>query len=276
MNLKQAKILITGASSGIGAATAKAAAREGAYVILLARNSVRLEQVATEIRQIGERAAVYPIDLTDADAVTQTVQQIQQEVGTPDVLMNNAGVGRWLSVEETQPEEAAMMMAAPYLAAFNITRAFLPEMLKHRSGTIVNMTSIAAYLVWPGATAYTAGRWAMRGFHQALTADLSGTRLRTMLVAFAAVRSDYWANNPGSKQRIPQAQTMIPTLTPDQAASAIVHGLQRNQREVFAPFMLRVILTLNYFFPFVTRRLMIHTGYKRSAAAAIDRSTIPS
>ena len=83
-------------------------------------------------------------------------------------------------------------MAAPYFAAFFLTRALLPDMLARNSGTIVNVTSIASHIVWPGAVAYTAGRWAMRGFTEALRADLSGTGVRTMLATFAAVSSPYW------------------------------------------------------------------------------------
>lgn len=263
MDLQNSKILITGASSGIGAATARAAAREGAQVILLARTLSKLEQVAADIRRAGGRAHVYPVDLTDARAVDQCAPQIMGEVGIPDILVNNAGAGRWLSIDETRPEEAAAMISAPYLAAFYITRAFLPEMLKRNSGTIVNLTSVASRLVWPGATAYAVGRWAMRGFHQALEADLSGTKIRTTLVTFAAVRSAYWENNPGSELRVPKAQVMIPVLTSEQAAAAILKGIKRNQREVIAPFMLQVVLALNYLFPFVTRRLMVLTGYRR-------------
>jgi short-subunit dehydrogenase len=267
MNLKNRKILITGASSGIGAATAVAAAREGAQMLLLARNQTRLDQVAASIRQGGGRAQVYPVDLTDAQAVQQVAARIKQEVGVPDILLNNAGAGQWLSVEETSPEAAVSMMAAPYFAAFFTTRAFLPEMIERNSGTIVNTTSIASRMVWPGAAAYTAGRWAMRGFTEALRADLHATRIRTLLVTFAKVASPYWENNPGSESRVPKAQAMIPTLTPEQAARAILTGIQRDQREVVAPFMLRVLVVLNDFFPYITRWLLYATGYRRNENA---------
>ena len=160
------------------------------------------------------------------------------------------------------------MMAAPYFAAFFVTRAFLPAMLKRDSGYIVNMTSAAAWMAWPGATAYTAARWAMRGFAEALRADLAGTHIRTMLVTFAKVQSSYFENNPGTEERIPSAQSLLPVLTPEQAAAAIVHGIKRNQREVVAPPMLRVVLLLNTLFPSVTRRLMTSTGYRRPVRPA--------
>ncbi len=113
MDLNGKTMLITGASSGIGAATARAAAREGARVILLARTQAKLEQVAGEIRRDGGRAAVFPVDLTDTQAVAAVAAQVTAELGTPDVIFNNAGTGRWLFAEETSPQDAVAMMAAP-------------------------------------------------------------------------------------------------------------------------------------------------------------------
>jgi NADP-dependent 3-hydroxy acid dehydrogenase YdfG len=261
MNLNDKLFLITGASSGIGAATARAAARQGARVVLLARSAPKLASVADEIKREGGAAYPFPIDLTDAAAVQATAQQIIQQVGVPDILLNNAGAGQWLSTVETSPQDAVEMMAAPYFAAFFTTRAFLPAMLERNRGVIANMTSVASRLTWPGATAYTAGRWAMRGFTEGLRADLSRSRLRVMLVTFAKVQSDYWANNPGSEARLPKAQAMIPVLTPEAAADAILFGRRFNQREVMAPLMLRVVIWLNALFPDVTRLLMNSTGW---------------
>jgi len=263
MKLKNKIMLITGASSGIGAATARAAAREGAHVLLLARSQGKLEHLAEEIRRGGGQAWVYPVDMTNAQAVAEVAGRITRDVGTPDIVVNNAGAGRWLSMEETGSEEAVAMMAAPYLAAFFLTRALLPDMLARNSGTIVNVTSIASRIVWPGAVAYTACRWAMRGFTEALRADLSGTRVRTMLAMFAAVSSPYWEHNPGSKERVPGAQAMIPVLRPEQAAAFLLRGIKRQQHEVMAPVMLRVVVMLNYLFPPITRWLMTATGYRR-------------
>jgi short-subunit dehydrogenase len=127
-------VLITGASSGIGAALAKLYGRAGAHVLLLARNAERLAAVAEAIRRGGGSATAYPIDLADAKAIEETSAKIAREVGTPDVLINNAGAGRWLPVVKTTAEDAASMIEVPYLAAFNLTRAFLPYMLTRQSG----------------------------------------------------------------------------------------------------------------------------------------------
>ncbi|KPV49409.1 short-chain dehydrogenase, partial [Kouleothrix aurantiaca] len=116
MQIRGSTILITGASSGIGAAFAQAAARMGARVVLLARNAAALETVAGAIRASGGSAHVFPADLTDPAAVEAVVARILAEVGTPDIVVSNAGSGRWLFAEETPPAEAAAMVAMPYLA----------------------------------------------------------------------------------------------------------------------------------------------------------------
>lgn len=265
MDLKHKLMLITGASSGIGAATAKLAAQEGARVILVARSADKLNRVASEIRSSGGQAYTYPADLTDPQAVSALAEQITAEVGTPDVLFNNAGAGRWLSVEETRMSDAVEMMAAPYFAAFFVTRAFLPAMLQRDSGLIINMTSLAAYLTWPGATAYTAARWAVRGFAEGLRADLSGTGVRTMLTSFAAVSSDYWSNNPGSEAHVPAAQKSIPMLSPEEAARTILAGIHRDKDFVTAPRMVKVVMAMNQWFPGLMRRRMHVSAHQRNA-----------
>ena len=266
MNLKNKLMLITGASSGIGAATAKLAAKEGVRVVLVARSKDKLEQVAEEIRRAGGTAYTQAVDVTDPQAVAALEKSITAELGAPDILFNNAGGGRWLRTEETSPEEAAEMMAAPYLAAFYVTRAFLPAMLKRDSGLVINMTSIGGFMPWPAATAYLAARYAMRGFHEGLRADLYGSKLRAMLTAFAKVESEYWQKNPESLKSLPAAQKMIPVLTSEQVARAIVNGIRWNLPVVFAPLMMWIILTLSYLFPQITHWLLFNTGSKRKSS----------
>ncbi len=133
MKIKGTLTLVTGSSSGIGEATAKAFARQGARsVLLLARTETKLNRVAKEIADDGGHALPFPVDLSDAQAVIRVAEKITREIGTPDILVNNAGGGRWLCVDETSLEEAIQMMAVPYFAAFFVTHAFLPQMLKER------------------------------------------------------------------------------------------------------------------------------------------------
>ena len=197
--------VISGSSSGIGEATARLLAAKGSHVILLARDADRLRDVAADIRNKKGAADAYTVDLGDPKALAATAARIVAEHGSPDILINNAGAGRWLPLLETSAEEAAAMMALPYLAAFNLTRELLPGMLKKRSGQIVNITSVACRLAWPGAVAYTAARAAMEAFTNALRADVQGSGVSVMLATFGTVETNYWKNNPGSREHVPKS-----------------------------------------------------------------------
>ncbi len=102
-------------------------------------------------------------------------ERILDEHGTPDILLNNAGSGRFLSIEETSPKEAREQMALPYFAAFDMTRGLIEPMLARGSGTIFQINSPVAQIAWPGAVGYAAARYAVRGFTEALRQDLHGT-----------------------------------------------------------------------------------------------------
>ncbi len=249
MDILNKKFLITGSSSGIGAATARYAASKGASVILIARSEEKLEKLSREIRESGGSASFYAADLSDFNSVRDVANRIQREQGTPDIIMNNAGIGQWKYTQDTTPEEALSMMSVPYLSAFAITHAFLPKLIEKKSGVIVNMTSAAAYMVWPGAASYIAARWAMRGFTDALRSELTPHGVKVMLVAFAKVTSDYWKHNPGSEANIPTRQSMIPELSPEAAARHIIAGIDQDKQQVIEPRQLRFILGLSKLFP---------------------------
>ncbi len=262
MNINGRLVLITGASSGIGAATARAVGRAGGRSILMARNRPALEGVATEIRAAGGQAWVYAVDLADAAAVQQAAEQIVPEAGLPDVLIHSAGAGRWLFVEETPPAEAVAMMAAPYFAAFYVTRAFLPAMLQRGSGHIVVINSPASRAAWPGATGYAAARWALRGFTEALRADLYGTGLAVTSVVPGLVLSPYFDHNPGSLERAPKIARLIPDLTTQQTANGIVWAVEHNRREHILPPMLWLFYQLHGLAPWLVEGLLVRTGWQ--------------
>jgi short-subunit dehydrogenase len=250
-------VLVTGASSGIGAATAKLYAGRGAKLLLLARNADRLAEVAAAIERDGGEAIAYQIDLADAAAVAETTARIKRETGTPDIIINNAGGGRWLTVEETSAEQALAMIEVPYLAAFNLTRGFLPEMIARGSGAIACITSPASYVVWPNAAAYVAARHALLGFTESLREDLRRTKIGVTLVVLGLVETPYWEHNPGSREHVPAPNPLLaPVLTAEQAAEAIVTGIERRRKRVFKPAVLRALVWLNAFAPgLVTRQL---------------------
>ena len=259
-------VLVTGASSGIGAATAKLYAARGARVLLLARNQAKLDEAAAAIKRDGRAASPYAVDLADPSAIAETSARINGEAGTPDILINNAGAGRWLPLLETSAEEALAMIEVPYLAAFNLTRAFLPEMMARRSGAIACITSPGSYVAWPNASAYIAARHALLGFTESLRADLRRTGLTVTLVVLGEVETAYWQHNPGSREHVPKSNPMLaPVLTPEQAAQAIVQGVERGQRRVVKPAILRALFLLNLLAPDVVARQLRRSVKKRSA-----------
>lgn len=243
-------VLITGASSGIGEATAKLYATKGARVLLLARNAARLDAVAAAIRAAGGTATPYPVDLADAAAIAETAERIGREAGTPDILINNAGAGRWLPFLDTTPEEARAMMAVPYFAAFDLTRALLPGMIARGSGGLVFISSPASYLAWPRASAYIAARRAVTGLADTLRSELKSAGIKVTLVALGTVETPYWENNPGSRENMPETdKRLVPVLTPEQAAEAIVDGAETGKPLVVRPAIYRMLFILNALFP---------------------------
>lgn len=248
--------LITGASSGIGAATARILAERGASVILVARNLERLTGVATSIQAAGGDAETYAADLAGASEVSRIAHLVQERHGVPDILINNAGAGRWLPIVDTTAEELTAMLAVPFLAAFNLTRELLPGMRRRDAGHIVNVASIGAFLVWPHAAGYISARWAVRGFNEALRAEVHGSRIGISLVAFAQVSSDFWEHNPGSWERLPAVAHQLRTLTPDDAAVAIADAVEREKRLVLRPRMIYALRMMNTLFPRATERRM--------------------
>jgi uncharacterized protein len=255
-------VLITGASRGIGAAVAKAMAKEGGRVVLLARSET-LNEVAADIASTGGTAWTFTVDLSNPTAVATVGTEISHQLGTPDILINNAGVGRWRFTDEMSPAEAVECMTVPYFAAFNIVHAFLPAMLRRRSGHIINISSVGSRFVWPGATAYLAARWALRGFTEALRTDLDGSGINLTLVEPGVVNSPYWEHNPGSRERVPKLARLIPELSPEEVAQAIVKGVERNRRTIVIPFMMRLFCRLHAVFPSLIQWLITKTGYRR-------------
>jgi short-subunit dehydrogenase len=255
-------VVITGASSGIGEATASRYGSSGAHVVLLARSTDRLVAVAESIHKAGGAATPYAVDLSDSRATAETATHIARDLGTPDILINNAGAGRWLPMTETSAEEALAMIEVPYLAGFNLTRAFLPAMLARRSGAIAFITSPASYLAWPRASAYIAARRAVAGLAETLQSELKGTGLVVSLVVLGMIETPYWEHNPGSRENLPKTDPrLIPVLTPDQAASAIVDGVAAKRSFVVRPAMFRALFVLNALFPrLVARQLRRATG----------------
>lgn len=247
MNIAGRTVLVTGASSGIGAATAGEMRRRGAHVLLVSRRTTDLE------------GHWYPCDLADPAAVGEMASRIRADGHRPDIIVNCAGAGRFLFLDETIPDDLAAMTAVPYFAAFQVTREFIADMRERRSGWIVTVNSPASRAVWPGAVAYSGARWALRGFIAALSAELRNTGVGVTEVIPGKVASEYFVHNPGAEQRIPKIGGFFPTLTCEQVATAICAAVERERRLVVIPRPLRLVLL----FPRVAEYLLWRTGARR-------------
>jgi short-subunit dehydrogenase len=269
MRIAGCTALVTGASGGIGAATAEELARRGAAtVVLVARTEGPLREVADRVARAGARAVVRVCDVGDPDAIAAMAAALRQEGVSPDVLVNNAGAGRWLAVDETPPAELREMMAAPAMAAFWVTAAFLPDLLARGRGAVACVNSPACIVSFPGATGYGMSRWALRGFTEGLRADVRGTGVEVCHFVVGKVSSPYFANNPGSEDRVPGLSRLIGTLTPEETARRLVRAIARGRRWVYTPWMVRVFQLQDHFFPWSVRWLLAATGWRRPVSPA--------
>jgi NADP-dependent 3-hydroxy acid dehydrogenase YdfG len=256
--------VVTGASSGIGAASARLLCMEGWTVVLVARRADRLTALARELDAVGGRAVVEPLDAADGDAVDVMAARVLADVGVPDAIVNSAGAGVWRWMEDTSHTELAGLLGAPFLAAWNVSRAFMPAMLRRRQGVIVHVGSPASVAPWPGATGYTTSRWALRGLHEALRQDLHGTGVRSCHVLFGEVSSEYFEANPDTHEHIPRVGRLIPVTTPERAARVVLRTIARPRPQVFFPPMLAVTQVANVLMPRVVALLARRTGRQRS------------
>jgi short-subunit dehydrogenase len=166
-------IVITGASSGIGAATAEAFGKKGARLVLAARSGEGLERVAARVRAAGGEATVVPTDVTDAEAVAALAQRAREALGTVDLWFSNVGVGVLGAYQDVPMKAHAQVVAANLLGHMNDAHAALPIFLAQGHGTFVNMISVGGFLATPQAAAYSASKFGLRGFSEALRGEVS-------------------------------------------------------------------------------------------------------
>jgi len=252
--------VITGASSGIGAATAAALAGIGWRVVLVARRTDRLAGLAAAIVDAGGEAVVEALDASRGAAVDAMADRVRARWGDPSLVVNSAGAGVWRFLEGTTRDEIDSMIGAPYLAAAHTSRAFLGNMISAGRGHLIHVGSPASIIPWPGATAYTASRWALRGLHEALRQDLRGTGVRSSLVYFGEVSSEYFSANPDSHEHIPRLGAWIPVSTPERCAEVILGVVRRPRSIVYHPFALRLMAWTAAVLPAPTRWLIARTG----------------
>lgn len=226
-------VLITGGSSGIGAAAAKKIAEAGGTVVLVARTLENLENVANDIRAIranGGTAHVYPCDLSDMDAIAVMADQVLGDLGGVDILINNAGrsIRRSLELSYDRIHDYQRTMQLNYLGAVQLILKFIPGMRERHFGHIVNVSSVGVQTRAPRFGAYIASKAALDSLCDALQAETVHDNVRFTTVHMALVRTPMISPTT--------IYDKFPTLTPDQAAGVITDAIVHRPRRASSPF----------------------------------------
>ena len=226
-------VLITGASTGIGQATAEAFADEGAKVILVARAEGRLQRIRSEIEARGGVAVSMPADITDRDSVTKMVDHIIQTEGHIDVLVNNAGIGLLSPVEDMDPVELERVFEVNFFGLVRCTQAVLPYMIKQNRGNIINISSVAGKRAVPHISAYCASKFAVQGFSDSLRMEV-GQRGITVTVVCPPRVDTTFHDTPLMRRK---GQRMkVPSISAAVVAGEIVKAAKKGSSEVIISF----------------------------------------
>jgi NADP-dependent 3-hydroxy acid dehydrogenase YdfG len=214
----QLRAMITGASSGIGKATALAFAKEGINVALVARSTDKLETVADVARDMGVQAKAYPLDLTQLTGIKEQMEAIAAEFASIDILVNNAGMGYTNLLQDTSLTDWQQVLDLNLTSIFQCVLGVLPQMRERRTGTIINVASIAAHQAFPGWGAYCVSKAGLVAFSKVLAAEERANGIRVVSICPGAVNTPIW-DNPTVQADFNRSAM----LTPEIVAQTILH-----------------------------------------------------
>jgi len=232
MTLNGSSAWITGAGKGIGEAISKALATEGVRVALTSRTKADLERVAREIGKHGGNGFVVPGDVTKEGDVTRMWSDVRGAVGTPDILINNAGIGVFAPVSDLRIEDLDAMWNVNMRGVFLCTKSALPGMLERGSGIIVNISSLAGKNAFVSGAGYAATKWALNGFSACLRLEVRKQNIKVITVCPGSVATDF-----STKPEDPVRLASI--LHPEDIASAVVAALSLPARAMMSEIDLR-------------------------------------
>lgn len=217
--LMNQRVLITGASSGIGKAAAIAFAKANVDLLLVSRSHEALQAVAKEARQLGVQAEVCPIDLADVEQVQQRIEAVANEFGPVDLLVNSAGIGYTGNLAATSLADWQQVIALNLTSVFQCIQGVLPGMRDRQRGTIINITSIAGYRAFPGWGAYNVSKAGLIALSKTLAAEERAHGIRVVMVCPGAVNSSLWDTDTVQAD-FDRAQM----LTPETVAQSVLHA----------------------------------------------------
>lgn len=262
MTVDDRVVVIAGASSGVGRATARAFAKRGASVALLARGSEGLEQATREVDQLGGRGLTLSVDVSDAAEVDQALASAESTFGPVDVWVNNAMVSIVSPVSELEPAELRRVTEVTYLGTAHGTMAALRSMRARDHGVIIQVGSALAYRGIPLQAPYCAAKHAIQGFTESLRSELlhEGSSVRVTMVQLPALNTPQFQ---AVKTRLPRApRPVAPVFQPEVAAKAILWASEHPRRELFVGWPTIRTIFGNRIAPGVGDRLLARIGYE--------------
>lgn len=249
MNRLQGKIVvITGASGGLGKEIAIQTAKQGARVILLARSMDKLEAVRQMLTETYKMDAyAFQLDVANPNNVKDIFTQIIRDIGEVDVLINNAGYGIFKEAIETDVREAKAMFDVNVLGLMTCTSSVLPVMKRRKSGHIINIASQAGKMATPKSSLYSATKFAVLGYSNALRMELKNDHVFVTTVNPGPIATDFFATADESGNYIKSIEKIM--LKPEAVARKIVDAMFTNKREINLPGWMDVSSKLYYLFP---------------------------
>ncbi|HZP16830.1 MAG TPA: SDR family oxidoreductase [Terriglobales bacterium] len=269
-------VVITGASAGVGRATAREFGRQGALVGLISRNRERLEAAKREIESSGGRALALALDVADANAVENAAQQVEQELGPIDIWVNNAMTSVFSPIEEMDPAEFKRVTEVTYLGVVYGTLSALRRMRPRNRGTIVQVGSALAYRSIPLQSAYCAAKHAVAGFTDSLRCELvhQKSRVHVTMVQMPALNTPQFG---WVKSRLPRkAQPVPPIFQPEVAARAIYWAAHHRRREFAVGGSTVLALLGQKFVPGLLDWYLGKTGYDSQQHDGAEDSNRPN
>jgi NAD(P)-dependent dehydrogenase (short-subunit alcohol dehydrogenase family) len=255
-------VVVTGASAGLGRATVRAFAREGASVGLIARGEERLDSTRRELEGLGCRVAAIAADVADAERMESAAAEIEETLGPIDVWVNNAMATVFAPVMQTTPDEFRRATEVTYLGSVWGTMAALRRMLPRDRGVIVQVGSALAYRGIPLQGAYCGSKHALQGFLESLRAELlhDGSKVRVTMVQLPALNTPQFT---WSRSKMPRrAQPVPPIFQPEVAADAIVWAARNSHRELLVTWPTIKAVVGNAVAPGLADRYLAKNGYE--------------
>lgn len=229
--------LVTGASSGIGEATARALARAGYAVGLAARRGELLERLAAEIRAAGGVALPLTADMRDDAQIVAMARAAEAQLGPVEVLVNNAGVGVLHRAWRPDDEVIDAVLGTNLLGPIRVTRAVAPGMVRRGRGHIISIGSVAAHVATPGNSLYAASKAGLRAWSKALGRELRGAGVRVSLISPGYIRTPMTRG------------VRAPMARPEAVAEAVLRLIRRPRREVVVPRIYALATWIEWFAP---------------------------